>query len=170
MAQLFEGRGAGCSLGCLVQATRQPDRRIGRREDIDTGVVGIAGLSILPTRHRLDIDDATRWTWCALDAIGILGALHREATFTAQVPESDRELTLTFTADGVASTAAVVFIADGYGSDSVVDTWCPTVNLFADAAAANAWAKAHGVSGRPVPVEELAEDATAMWSPIASSV
>lgn len=144
---------------------------VGRvRFDDDAGVVGIAGLSIVPTRHRLDIDDATRWTWCALDAIGILGALHREATFTTQVPDSDRELTLTFTLDGVVSTAAVVFIADGYGSDSVVDTWCPTVNLFADAAAAKTWAKAHGVSGRPVPVEELAGDATAMWTPVASSV
>ena len=144
---------------------------VGRvRFDDEGRVVGIAGLSILPSRHRLDLDDATRWTWCALDAVGILGALRRDATFTTQVPDSDRELTLTFTPDGAAPTDAVIFIADGYGSDSVVDTWCPTVNLFADAVEADTWAKAHGITGRAVPVEELAADAAAMWTPVASSV
>lgn len=144
---------------------------VGRvRFDDDARVVGIAGLSIVPTRHRLELQGDMRWTWCALDAIGILGALHRDATFTTQVPDSDRELTVTFTAEGPAPTAAVVFMADGYGSDSVVDTWCPTVNLFPDADAADTWAEAHGVSGRPIPVEQQARSAAEMWIPVAAAV
>lgn len=140
---------------------------VGRvRFDDDGRVVGIAGLSIEPTCHRLDLPGATRWTWCALDAIGILGALHRDATFTTRVPGSDRELALTFTIGGPGPTDAVVFIADGYGSDSVVDTWCPTVNMFDDTDAATVWARSQGISGRPIAVVELAPDAAAMWAPL----
>ena len=140
---------------------------VGRVRFSDHGrVVGIAGLSIEPTRHRIGIGGTTRWTWCALDAIGILGALGREATFTTVVPDSDQEVIVEFTADGPEETDAVVFIADGYGSDSVVETWCPTVNLFPDADAANAWATRHGVSGFPTPVPDLADDAAAMWTPV----
>ncbi|MFV1990050.1 MAG: organomercurial lyase [Acidimicrobiales bacterium] len=129
-------------------------------------VVGIAGLSLQPTRHRLQLGDTTRWTWCALDAIGILGALGRDATFTTVVPDSDQELTVEFTAAGPQDTDAVVFMADGYGSDSVVETWCPTVNLFPDSATANTWAAEHGVTGNAIPVADLAKDAAAMWAPV----
>ena len=81
---------------------------VGRARFDDNGrIVGIAGLSIEPTRHRLDIGETTRWTWCALDAIGILGALRRDATYTTQVPDTDDELTVTFTADGPARTDTV---------------------------------------------------------------
>lgn len=139
---------------------------VGRARFDDNGrVVGIAGLSIEPTRHRLDIGDTTRWTWCALDAIGILGALRRDATYTTQVPDTDDELTVTFTTDGPAATDTVVFMAGGYGNDSVVDTWCPTVNLFANADAATTWANAHAINGQPIAVTDLAADAAAIWTP-----
>ena len=140
---------------------------VGRvRFDDEGRVVGIAGLSVEPTRHRLDLPGATRWTWCALDAIGILGALQIDAAFTTRVPDSDRELTVAFTVDGPQPTDAVIFMAEGYGSDSVVETWCPTVNMFEDAEAANAWASTHGVTGRPIAVQQLSVDAAAMWAPV----
>lgn len=143
---------------------------VGRvRFDLDGHVVGIAGLSIEPTRHRIDLDGTIRWTWCALDAIGILGALGRPATYTTEVPDTGAQLELQFGPDGPADGDAVVFIADGYGTDSVVETWCPSVNLFPDAPAAEAWARAHVVTGRPVAVSELAVDAVAMWAPIVAA-
>jgi Alkylmercury lyase len=140
---------------------------VGRvRFDLDNNVVGIAGLSIEPTRHRLDFAGTSRWTWCALDAIGILGALKRDATYTSQTPDSDEQLEIRFDSDGPADTEAVVFMADGYGSDSVVETWCPTVNLFRDSETANKWAANNGITGRPIPVPDLVEDAAAMWAPV----
>jgi hypothetical protein len=138
------------------------------RFDDEGRLIGIAGLSIEPTRHRLDIGDTTRWTWCALDAIGILGAVGRDATYTTQLPDTDDELTVAFTANGPAPTDTVVFMASGYGNDSVVDTWCPTVNLFADADGATIWANAHAIDGQPIPVTDLAADAAAIWMPIAA--
>lgn len=144
---------------------------VGRiRFNSEDHVVGIAGLSIEETRHRLDIDGTTRWTWCALDAIGILGALGRHATYTTQVPDSDDVLEVRFSPDGPEPSTAVVFMADGYGSDSVVETWCPTVNLFADIETAQRWADTHGVAGRPIAVSALVADAAAMWAPVVTGV
>lgn len=140
---------------------------VGRvRFDPDGHVVGIAGLSIEPTRHRIDLGGTIRWTWCALDAIGILNALGRPATYTTEVPDTVAQLEVRFGPAGPTDGDAVVFIADGYGSDSVVETWCPSVNLFPDATSAYAWARAHDVTGRPVAVSELAVDAAAMWAPV----
>jgi len=126
---LGEGGVKQCRAEGLIHGISKPCQQRSKIEN--TG-----GVESIPTRHRLDIGDTTRWTWCALDAIGILGALRRHATFTTQVPDAADELTVTFTADGPEPTDTVVFIADGYGNDSVVDTWCPTVNLFANADAA----------------------------------
>ena len=38
-------------------------------------VGGIAGLTIEPTQHRIELAVGQRWTWCALDAIGIVGTI-----------------------------------------------------------------------------------------------
>ena len=96
---------------------------VGRvRFDSGGHVVGIGGLSIEPTRHRLDLDGTIRWTWCALDAIGIRGALGRPATYTTQVPDSGEELDVRFGPDGPVAGDTVVFLADGYGSDSVANS------------------------------------------------
>lgn len=166
--------------GVAAQAQLPPDevRRllddfdtVGRvRRDEQDRVVGIAGLSIEPTQHTIVIDETTRWTWCALDAVGILGALGRGGHYITRAPGADDELRVDFTATGLAATQTVVFVADGYGDAPVVETWCPTVNLFPDATAAEAWAAASGATGRAVPVAELADEATAMWTPITGAL
>ncbi|MCL1588750.1 MAG: organomercurial lyase, partial [Actinomycetia bacterium] len=57
--------------------------------DADGSLVGIAGLSVERTRHELNIDGKIRWTWCALDAIGILGALEATGTVRSTDPQTD---------------------------------------------------------------------------------
>ncbi len=138
-----------------------------RRSD-HGGIVGIAGITITPTQHKIEITGTIRWTWCALDAVGIIGALGRGGRFTTAVPGSGEHdagmpLTVEFAEDGSTDSSAVVFIADGFADDSVVDTWCPTVNLFPHAASAIAWAKSTGVTGNPVTINDLMPDATQMW-------
>lgn len=156
--------------GAEVDALLADFDAVGRvRFDNGGDVVGIAGLSIEPTRHRIDLDGMTRWTWCALDAIGILSALARPATYTTEVPDTDDVLEVRFGPNGISDSVAVVFVADGYGSDSVFETWCPTVNLFPDRTTAQTWAKAHDVSGQPVAVAALAADAAALWAPLVSA-
>lgn len=44
-------------------------------QDAHGRVIGIAGLTVEPTRHRLTLDGASFFTWCAIDAVGIPAAL-----------------------------------------------------------------------------------------------
>jgi len=123
-------------------------------------VVGIAGLSVEPTQHRIDLAAGRRWTWCALDAVGIVGAIgdgviHSEmAQCPVQVHVKDGE---------VESTNLAVFVADGYGMTSAVDQWCPLVNFFATLESATAWAEEFGVAGRSIPVTTIAPQLIERW-------
>src|SRR5262245_41992663 len=51
-------------------------------------IVGSAGLSIGPDRHRIELGDRTFWTWCAYDILGIVGALGADATAYSASPHS----------------------------------------------------------------------------------
>lgn len=133
------------------------------RRDERGDIIGIAGITIEPTRHRIEIGDTIRWTWCALDAVGIIGALGRGGRFTTSVPDTGQQVEIEFSIDGRTSSAAVVFIADGFTDKPVVDNWCPTVNLFPDADGATRWAEMAGVTGQPIAVTELISDAAEMW-------
>lgn len=123
-------------------------------------VLGIAGLSVEPTQHRIDLADARRWTWCALDAVGIVGAIgdgviHSEmAQVPVQLHVKDGE---------VESTNLAVFVADGYGMTSAVDQWCPLVNFFPTLESATAWAEATGAPGRSIPVTTIAPQLIERW-------
>ena len=44
------------------------------RRDQNGNLVGIAGLSLEPTPHAIEIEGRSFWTWCALDAVGIFAA------------------------------------------------------------------------------------------------
>ncbi len=49
-------------------------------------VVGSVGLSIEPSRHELHGRDQQFWTWCAYDAVGILGALGASGRVLSKSP------------------------------------------------------------------------------------
>jgi Alkylmercury lyase len=49
------------------------------------------------------------------------------------------------------------------GSGSVIDDWCPLVNFFEHADAAEAWASEHGVRGSAVPLSEATDRGKAAW-------
>lgn len=48
------------------------------------GIVGIYGLTLRPTAHRLQLDGQPLFTWCALDAVGIPAGLETGADIEAQ--------------------------------------------------------------------------------------
>lgn len=129
----------------------------------DGQVLGIAGLSVKATRHTIALPQGERWTWCALDGVGIVGATG-SGTIISQTPHGDVSLTLdngVFRPEGMA-----IFIADGYGMTSSVSQWCPLVDFFPNAAAADVWGSRNGVAGRGVPVAHLATLAAARWRAI----
>jgi hypothetical protein len=89
-------------------------------------VIGIAGLSVEPTRHRVELAAGRRLTWCALDAVGIVGAIG-DGVIHSETADRAVELRV---ADGkLESTDLAMFVAEGYGLTSAVDQWCPLSQL-----------------------------------------
>lgn len=130
--------------------------------DEEGRLLGIAGLSIAPTRHRLEIGGVTKWTWCALDAVGILGVLEADGVVYSTDPASDEDILVRFV-EGAPDGDAHIFILGGGLAGNVRESWCPMVNFFASRRAAEAWAEKSGVDGDIVTVGEIAGQAAAMW-------
>ena len=133
------------------------------RVDGDGRVVGACGLSVVPDRHELWVGERRFWTWCAMDAVGILGALAASGLVRSRSPRSGAVVEIRFTAGRPEPTPAVIFMAERTGCVSVYDDWCSKLNLFEDAAAAAAWIESSGATGQPVPVPELTESVSARW-------
>lgn len=133
--------------------------------DTEGRLVGIAGLTIEPTRHEVEIDGTTRWTWCALDAIGILGALEADGIVLSRDPRRGNEVRIAFT-DGKPDDDATLFILGGYDGANAVEEWCPLVNFFSSRQDAEEWVQSEGLEGDIVSVTEIASQAADMWHPV----
>ena len=132
------------------------------RRDRAGRLLGSHGLSVVPTRHELMVDGKRYWTWCAYDAVGILGALEADGRVRSRSPHSGRLIELGFHGGQPDATEAVVFMAEG-PCRSVIDDWCPLVNLFEDDQAAAAWARQHGIAGAARPVALATHAGAAAW-------
>jgi alkylmercury lyase len=60
------------------------------RRDPAGRLLGSHGLSVAPTHHELVINGRRRWTWCAYDAVGILGALEADGQVRSRSPTAAR--------------------------------------------------------------------------------
>ncbi len=79
--------------GLIVQQTSQGD------------IVGVFGLSLVPTPHALCLDGRQLFTWCALDAVGIPVGLASDATVRSHCFACQQELTLVYTAGDLRSVS-----------------------------------------------------------------
>ncbi|MCL1594967.1 MAG: organomercurial lyase [Actinomycetia bacterium] len=131
----------------------------------DGSLIGVAGLTVRRTPHRVEIDGATRYTWCALDAVGILGALGVDAAIHSTDPASGEPVVIPFVG-GIPSGGASLFILGGYDGGDVVDDWCPLVNFFTSEAAAEEWVAQRDLDGDVVSVVDIAADTASMWRPV----
>lgn len=138
----------------------------GRVQFNDEGLlVGVAGLTVEPSAHKINIDGATRYTWCALDAVGILGALGIDGSVHSTDPETGDPIDISFT-DGIPDGDATLFILGGYGGGNVISEWCPLVNFFASEDDATSWVEGKGLNGDIVSVAAIAHESAAMWLPV----
>ncbi len=159
---------SGIEKGRIEEIIESPALR-GRIEVDDQGrLLGITGLTITPTPHQIDIEGETRWTWCALDAVGILGALHATGTIHSTDPHSGAAIEITVE-NGTPAGDTSLFILDGYGSDNVRQDWCPRVNFFANRDDADNWVAANHLEGKIVTVADVAAGAAAMWQTVVES-
>ena len=136
--------------------------------DADGRLVGIAGLTVEPTRHELNVEGTVRWTWCALDAVGILGALQATGTIRSTDPRTGAAIVIDFV-QGEPDNEATLFLLGGYDGGNVVEDWCPLVNFFATRLDADEWVTAEGLDGDILSVSSIASQAAKMWRPVVDS-
>lgn len=142
----------------------------GRVEIDDEGrLLGIAGLTVSETQHEIMIGDQKRWTWCALDAVGILGALGATGTIRSTDPRTGAEIRIGFV-DGRPDGDATLFILGEYGGGNMREDWCPMVNFFNSQSDAEEWVADHDVTGDIVSVRQVANSAAAMWQPVTNPI
>lgn len=133
------------------------------RRDPVGHIIGSAGLSLDPTRHQIQIDDAKWWTWCAFDALGILAALGRGGRVTSVCAQSGAPLQLHFAGSTPASTSIVIFVADEGAAGSLIDDWCPRNNFFRSEDIARQWVASRRFAGQVLSVEDGAALAVERW-------
>jgi alkylmercury lyase len=132
-------------------------------------LVGIAGLTLEPTRHRLVLDGQSLHTWCAIDAVGIPAALSLDAHVTTTCALCD-------------SSLAVDIDHGEPPSDSVLRGWipptdckdvradlCPLANLFCSLAHLEQWLDGAGdPSGEAADLARFAELGRQAWGDLAA--
>ncbi|MGH2655498.1 MAG: organomercurial lyase [Actinomycetota bacterium] len=112
------------AVGSLVQGGQAVVDAAGR-------VVGSAGLSLVPARHRLRLGGDEFHTWCAIDAIGIPAALGVDAVARTACPTCGCPIEVEFRegrATGEGEIRAWLPAQDC--CTSVIDELCPDMNLF----------------------------------------
>lgn len=147
---------AGLEPDAADAALRELEGRGRLRRDGSGSVVGSAGLSVVPTNHLIEVDGRVRWTWCALDALGILAALGQGGRIESRSPATGKPIVVLFGGGVPLAADAVLLVADRGQVRSVVDELCPLLNLFESRAAAEAWMEREGVPGAIRTLEDAA--------------
>lgn len=129
-------------------------------------VTASCGLSVDPTPHRVETSRGARWTQCAYDALGILGALGEAGTIETSSPSTGASIRVRFVDGRPEGSEAVLFLADQSSCCRPTDEWCPNVNLFEDRLTALGWGERHEVAGRVVSLDEGTELGRMEWRPL----
>ncbi|MBI3973465.1 MAG: organomercurial lyase MerB [Chloroflexi bacterium] len=132
---------AGYPLGVVAEALE----RFGAETD-ETGAIVGAGLSLVPTQHRVLLDGRLFYAWCALDTLFFPVVLNRTFRVESPCATTRMPVRLTVTPDGIAAlepaTAAVSLVAGETGGQ-VRYSFCDYVHFFTSLDTAAQWLAAH---------------------------
>lgn len=111
-------------------------------------VTGYWGLTITPTRHRIQLADRVLYAWCAWDTLFLPGLLAQRASVQSNCPVSGKRIALEVRPDGVARAArrpAVSFIAPDRqkATADIVGNFCRFVHFFSTPEAGAEWISHH---------------------------
>src|SRR5258708_5742835 len=103
-------------------------------------VIAFGRLSLVPTHHRFNTEDAGLYTWCVFDALFLPEILGNPATLVTHCPESNAKLTLELAPGQLrpAPPSGCVMSIVAPDSDACCvnlrSAFCDHVNLFKDEA------------------------------------
>ena len=156
--------GLGTSDAVVQAALERLDRRGQLRRDGEGRVVGSCGLSLVPSRHELQTGGRRFWTWCAYDAVGILGALRTDGTVRSISAATGLPLEVTFRRGSPETDTIVIVMPDASGCNNVVEEWCPKVNFVEDEQTARSWLRSKGQVAEVVPIAEASRRGAFAWA------
>lgn len=149
---------------------REFSRRGCIRLDNQGRVIGSAGLSVVPDRHRIVLDGRQFWTWCAFDVVGIFGALGATGTAYSTSPTSGAALEVAFHGGQPEARQVVLFRPDERLREdccsNVYEEWCPNSNFFEDADSAWRWARENDLTGTVLGLAEATDLGARSWAPL----
>jgi alkylmercury lyase len=171
---IAEGSAVVTDLAPALGMSAERARR-GARALVDNGylvldgdrVVGVAGLSTVPTRHRMELPEHSWHTWCAYDAIGIPAAVGVDAVAHTSCPHCDRAVVVSITGGRPpAGSPLRGWLPDTSGTN-LIRQFCPLANLFCDATHLAAWRRAAACpAGQEASLEDLAARGVDHWGPL----
>ena len=114
----------------LVGTTVAELVRRGRCQVDDEGwLVGIHGVTLLPTRHRIVHEGSAHHTWCAFDAVGIPAALGIDAQAMTTCLTCGADITIEIRR-GVADEPNVRLWLPPLGGEHLMETFCSAADLY----------------------------------------
>ena len=130
-------------------------------------VVGALGLSLRPTRHRVELADRVLHTWCAYDAVGLPAALGQDATAVTSCPRCGASLRLVLSGGWPPADSPVVgWWPDRSSCSHVLGQFCRYANAFCDRGHLAGWrAEAAQPAGEILDLGELARRGQRNWGP-----
>lgn len=125
--------------------------------DEDEKIVGLAGFTLRPTRHRCTLDDRVFYVWCAGDSLGFPLMLNQPVEVASACYATNYPITLTVTPNSVenlspADAVVSVVIPDEVPQD-IRGFYCDRVNYFKSKSVADEWLSRND-DGVIMPVEE----------------
>ena len=134
----------------MVRAAVDATSRAAAEWDDQGRIVGYAGLTLLPTRHRITVDGQTLYTWCAFDSLFVPEILAKAVRVASACPSTGAEIRLAIAPDRLdrvePQTAVVSFVTPDKArcEADIRGAFCQHVNFFSTSEAATAWQSDHG--------------------------
>jgi alkylmercury lyase len=94
-------------------------------------LLGVYGLTLKPTQHRLTLRGSTYFTWCAFDIVGIPAALGESAVIVSECANCRLVVSFSMT-NGEPPPLPIVISWLSERCDSIREQFCPTVNFYCD--------------------------------------
>jgi alkylmercury lyase len=99
-------------------------------------ITGAGGLSLVESRHELDMFGRRYWVWCALDAVGIPAGLNVDAVVYSRCIDTGEPVEIEF-ADGLPESlqpeAMAISLLPPSLDQSLHDCCCSEIGFFGDA-------------------------------------
>jgi hypothetical protein len=129
------------------------------------GLVGIGGLSLVPTAHELVLDGVALHTWCAVDALGIPAALGVDATARTHCPHCGQGIEVTMIAGTPTHPAPVITWYPHAAGTNMRRSFCDAANTFCTRHHLDTWRAAHGhPPGEALTLDQVTTRGQAIWA------